>query len=156
MGGVRGGTEKMPGDFGDGDQLKPGGTSESAGVLLSRQQRGSPAPSHSPGPSCPVPGSGAYLNPSAVSLPGAGLGNSAHTQTPHPLLGSVCTGSSGFNPVKPSNFPWEHLLFSVPPGWAGRSQPGRLLAPGGCEGLLPPLPPRPTIRGATQASPDCM
>lgn len=53
-------------------------------------------------------------SPQAVSLPGAvwePAWGSARTQTLRLLVGSVCTGSSGFNPVKPSNFPWEHVLF---------------------------------------------
>lgn len=63
--------------------------------------RGSPAPCHQLGPSACVRG----LSEPQGGLPpksrlGAGLGNSAHAQTPCLLLGSVCTGSSGFNTVK--------------------------------------------------------
>ena len=46
-----------------------------------------------------------------------------HTH-PDPLLlvGSAYKGSSGFNPQKSQNFPWE-LLCSGPPEWAGQGQP---------------------------------
>lgn len=89
------------------------------GCFSPGQDKGSPAPSHQQRPilfhpvQCHV--SLAFLNPQGRSPPWSRLGTGTrrleHAQTLPLLLGSVCTGSSGFNPVKSSNFPREHLLF---------------------------------------------
>lgn len=66
--------------------------------------RGSPAPSHQLGPDLSSACVGGLSEPQGGLPPrsrlGAGPGNSAHAQAPRLLLGSVCTGSSGFNTVK--------------------------------------------------------
>lgn len=87
---------------------KTDGPVKVVGLLLHQQKRGSPAPSQQlmPVPSSPIqcPVLLASLNPQG-SFPlwsrlGTDMGSSAHIQTLRLLLGSVCTGSSGFNLVK--------------------------------------------------------
>lgn len=87
---------------------KTDGPVKVVGLLLHQQKRGSPAPCHQLMPvlsspsQCPV--LLASLNPQGSFPPwsrlGTAVGSSAHTQTLRLPLGSVCTGSSGFNLVK--------------------------------------------------------